>query len=62
MHELRPGLFDEEDFPRALALASVLLGKADPSTYKAAKPHAADVAQYLQKGQLAYESPECARP
>ena len=52
IHELRPGLFDEEDFPRALALASVLLGKADPSTYKAAKPHAADVAGYLQKRQF----------
>lgn len=52
MHELRPGLFDEDDFPRALALTSVLLGKADPSTYKAAKPHAADVARYLQKRQF----------
>jgi hypothetical protein len=52
MHELRPGLFAEDDFPRALALASVLLGKADPSTYKAAKPHAADVARYLQKRQF----------
>lgn len=52
MHELRPGLFDEDDFPRALALASVLLGKADPSTYKAAKPYAADVARYLQRRQF----------
>ena len=48
MHELRPGLFDEEDFPRALALASVLLGKADASTYRANKPQAANVARYLQ--------------
>lgn len=52
IHELRPGLFDEEDFPRALALASVLLGKANPSTYKAAKPRAADVARYLEKRQF----------
>lgn len=52
MHELRPGLFDEDDFPRALALVSVLLGKADPSTYKAAKPHAADVARYLARRNL----------
>lgn len=52
MHELRPGLFDEEDFPRALALASVLLGKTDPSTYKAAKPRAADLARYLAKRNL----------
>ena len=62
MHELRPGLFVEEDFPRALALASVLLGKAAPSTYKAAKPRAADVARYLQNAKPASESPECARP
>jgi hypothetical protein len=48
MHELRPGLFDEEDFPRALALASLLLGKAHPSTY-ADRPRAKDVADYLQK-------------
>ena len=52
MHELRPGLFDEEDFPRALALTSVLLGKADPSTYKAAKPRATDVARYLARRNL----------
>jgi hypothetical protein len=52
MHELRPGLFAEDDFPRALALASVLLGKTDPSTYKATKPRAADVARYLQNGQF----------
>jgi hypothetical protein len=52
MHELRPGLVDENDFPRALALTSVLLGKAAPSTYKAAKPRAADVARYLQNGQF----------
>jgi hypothetical protein len=52
MHELRPGLFDEEDFPRAVALASVLLGNANPSTYKATKPHADDVARYLQKRKL----------
>src|SRR6185369_5586085 len=51
MHELRPGLFDEEDFPRALALASLLLGKAQPSTY-ADKPRAKDVADYLQKRSL----------
>jgi hypothetical protein len=51
MHELRPGLFVEDDFPRALALASVLLGKADPSIYKN-KPRAADVARYLQKRQF----------
>ncbi len=49
MHELRPGLFVEEDFPRALALASVLLGNANPSTYKANKPYAADVARYLEE-------------
>jgi hypothetical protein len=49
MHELRPGLFDEEDFPRALALADVLLGKANPSTYKDTKPHASEVASYLQE-------------
>lgn len=52
MHELRPGLFAEEDFPRALALASVLLGKANPSTYKTAKPRAADVAGYLRNRNL----------
>jgi hypothetical protein len=52
IHELRPGLFDEEDFPRALALASVLLGKADAATYKADKPHAAEVAQYLRERQF----------
>ena len=52
MHELRPGLFDENDFPRALALASMLLGKSDPSTYKAAKPRAGDVAAYLRKRNL----------
>jgi hypothetical protein len=51
MHELRPGLFDEGDFPRALALASLLLGKAHPSTYQD-KPRAADVAGYLQKRNL----------
>ncbi|HEX5602812.1 MAG TPA: hypothetical protein VFX63_09690, partial [Pyrinomonadaceae bacterium] len=51
MHELRPGLFDEQDFPRALALASLLLGKAQPSTY-ADKPRAKDVADYLQKRNL----------
>ena len=49
MHELRPGLFDDDDFPRALALTSVLLGKTDPST---TKPHAAAVASYLQKRQF----------
>ena len=49
MHELRPGLFDEDDFPRALELASVLLGKADPSKYKTTKPHAANVARYLRE-------------
>jgi hypothetical protein len=47
MHELRPGLFDEDDFPRALALASVLLNKANPATYKTDRPRAAEVAQYL---------------
>jgi hypothetical protein len=52
MHELRPGLFDEEDFPRALALTSVLLDKVNPSTYTAAKPRAADVARYLAKRNL----------
>ena len=52
MHELRPGLFAEEDFPRAVALASVLLGKANPSKYNGAKPRAADVAGYLRKRNL----------
>lgn len=52
MHELRPGLFAEGDFPRAVALASVLLGKADPSKYNGAKPRAADVAGYLLKRNL----------
>ena len=52
MHELRPGLFAEEDFPRALDLASVLLGKKDPSSYKATKPRAAEVARYLMKRNL----------
>lgn len=52
MHELRPGLFDEEDFPRALALASVLLDKANPSTYQDAKPDAAAVAGYLRSRNL----------
>lgn len=52
MHELRPGLFNEEDFPRALALASVLLGKANPSSFEAAKPRAAEVARYLQRRNL----------
>jgi len=51
MHELRPGLFDEEDFPRALMLASLLLGKANPSTY-GDKPFAKDVAAYLRERNL----------
>ena len=52
MHELRPGLFDEDDFPQALALANVLLNKADPSTYKTTKPRAAEVAHYLAERNL----------
>ena len=47
MHELRPGLFVEDDFPRALALASLLLGKANPATY-GDKPRAEEVASYLR--------------
>jgi hypothetical protein len=49
MHELRPGLFVEEDFPRVLALSSVLLGRANPP---ASKPRAGDVARYLQRRQF----------
>jgi hypothetical protein len=51
IHELRPGLFVEEDFPRALALASVLLGKASPSAYEG-KPRAAKVASYIRSRSL----------
>jgi hypothetical protein len=51
MHELRPGLFVEDDFPRALALASLLLGKADRSTVQS-KPDAAAVAEYLRERNL----------
>jgi hypothetical protein len=52
MHELRPGLFDEDDFPGAVALARALLNEADPSTYKTSKPQAAEVARYLSERRL----------
>jgi hypothetical protein len=52
MHELRPGLFDEADFPRALVLASVLLGKTDPTQSEPPRPRAAEVARYLRERNL----------
>ncbi|HSE18792.1 MAG TPA: patatin-like phospholipase family protein [Pyrinomonadaceae bacterium] len=48
MHELRPGLFAEDDFPRALALASVLLKKTEPD----AKSDAVEIARYLRERNL----------
>ena len=52
MHEMRPGLFVEDDFPRALALATVLLGRAKASSLDAAAPHAEEVASYLRTRNL----------
>ena len=52
MHELRPGLFDEDDFPCAVDLAAVLLDKKDPKTYKATKPRAQEVARFLAERNL----------
>ena len=51
MHELRPGLFVEDDFPRVLALSGLLLGRAD-STSSTVNPRAAEVARYLRTRNL----------
>lgn len=51
MHELRPGLFNEDDFPRAVDLASVLLNKAAPALYKD-RSRAAEVASYLYESNM----------
>ncbi len=51
MHELRPGLFREDDFPQAVALANVLLNFKDPEVAKD-YPDGAAIAQYLTERDL----------
>jgi hypothetical protein len=49
MHELRPGLFDEDDFPDAVKLANVLLNYTNPNV---AGPKVRPVAEYLDTNGL----------
>lgn len=47
IHELRPGLFDEDDFPKAVALAAALLNHGDPDASN--REAQAEVCEYLSK-------------
>lgn len=46
MHELRPGLFDEDDFPEAVALASALLNNGGPAV-PGNNPQVVAISRYL---------------
>jgi len=51
MHELRPGLFGEDDFPRAVTLARVLRKPKDPQIARD-YPAGAQIAEYLAQHNL----------
>jgi hypothetical protein len=51
MHELRPGLFSEDDFPEAVRLAGVLLNYTD-ATLAQQYPKGVAIAAYLTKREL----------
>jgi Patatin-like phospholipase len=51
MHELRPGLFGEDDFPRAVTLAKVLRKPRDPQVARD-YPAGAQIAEYLTQRNL----------
>jgi hypothetical protein len=48
MHELRPGLFDEDDFPEPVKLANALLNYADPAV-AIQRPEAVPVSRFLDE-------------